>query len=403
MRVLLTHKFFRLTGGAEVFFFETGKSLVNNGHEIAYFSTHHPDNITTEWNDYFIEPPAYDSKFLTERIFSLKNIIYSKNAKNAFSKLLHDFQPDIVHAFAIYTHLTPSIFEAAKEMGIPVVMSCNDYKHICPNYKLYDGTQLCEDCRGAKFYNAILKKCCKNSLAFSTASSLEAYVHNFMKVHEKYVDRFLFASQFMLDKTKSFWRDKDISYGVLKNPFKASDYNPVYSGEYALYFGRIIDEKGVDRLVEAAKLISIPIKIIGDGPDLEKLTRIARENNLSHVEFLGPMWGKDLDNVLYGARFVIVPSIWNENFPYVIFQAFAAGKPVLGSRRGGIPELIGEDRGLLFDPSNIQEMADSMTSMWEKPDECERMGLQAREYIVKEYSDEVFYNSIMSNYKAVLK
>jgi glycosyltransferase involved in cell wall biosynthesis len=403
MKILLVHKFFRLTGGAEVFFFETGKALQQHGHEIAYFSTHHPDNIMTEWNDYFIDPPAYDSSSLTEKISSLKDIVYSEKARKAFSKLLYDFQPDIVHAFAIYTHLTPSIFDAAKEAGVPVVMSCNDYKHICPNYKLYDGSQICEACMGGKYYNAILKKCCKNSLAFSFASSIEAYIHESKKVHDRLIDRFLFASQFMLEKTKEFWIDKSVEYGVLKNPFNAADYEPVYGGNYALYFGRIIDEKGVDRIIDAAKQISIPIKIIGDGPDLDKLKNIADENSLSHVEFLGAKWGQELNEILYGARFIIVPSIWHENFPYVIFQSFAAGKAVIGSRRGGIPELIGKDRGLLFDPENIQEIANCMSILWEDPDECKRLGRIAREYIVKEFSDEKFYESILSNYKAVLK
>lgn len=403
MRILLVHKFFRLTGGADVFFFETGRILEENGHEVAYFSTNHPDNVQTQWNPYFIDPPEYSSNSTVRKIFSIKDVIYSRKANQAFAKLLEDFKPDIIHAFAIYTHLTPSIFEAAKEANVPVVMSCNDYKHICPNYKLYDGKKICEACKGGKFYNAVVRKCCQDSMAFSVASSIEAYVHAYRKVHDRLVHRYLFASEFMLNKTREFWADRKIEYGVLKNPFKASDYEPVFSGDYALYFGRIIIEKGVDRIIEAAAEVTLPIKIVGDGPDLDMLKKEAEERGLDHVEFLGPVWGDELKPVLSGSRFVIVPSLWHENFPYVIFQAFAAGKPVLGTRRGGIPELLGNDRGVLFDPDSTRELADELMNMWNNPASCGEMGRSARDYIVKEFSDEAFYKSVMANYKAVIE
>ncbi len=403
MKIILAHKFFKYTGGSEVFFFETGRVLKENGHQVAYFSTTAQDNISCDYSEYFVDPPDYSSGGLIKRLLAIRQIIYSKQAKNKFAALIRDFKPDLIHAFAIHVHLTPSILEAAKEAGVPVVMTCNDYKHICPNYKIFDGVHNCEACKGGLFYNAVLKGCCKDSLVFSVASTIEAYVHEHKKVYDRLVDRYLFASKFMLNKTKEFWVDKSIQYGVLKNPFDTSQYQPEYQGSYALYFGRIINEKGVDRIVDAAKKVSMPIKIIGDGPDLSKLQLEVSKHALSHVEFLGPVWGEDLDQILYGARFVIVPSLWHENCPYVIFQAFAAGKPVIGSLRGGIPELIGEERGLLFDPDSVEELAVCMDRLWNDADECRRMGFLAHEYVEREFSDDAFYESIMSNYRAVMQ
>ena len=64
-------------------------------------------------------------------------IIHSKESKKKIQKLINDFQPDVVHVFAIYMRITPSILEVCKEKNIPVIMSCNDYKHLTPEYKLY--------------------------------------------------------------------------------------------------------------------------------------------------------------------------------------------------------------------------------------------------------------------------
>lgn len=402
MKVLLAHKFHRLTGGAEVYYFDVARVLKKFSHEVGYFSTIHPDNLSTGDFESFVSAPSYDTGSLISRVTGSRDIFYSTNNRDAMLKAIDDFKPDVLHAFAVHVHLTPSIFEAAKMRGVPVLVSCNDYKHICPNYKMYHSGRLCEDCKGGRFMKAVKNKCCKESLVFSVASAIEAYVHEYIGVYEKYVDRFLFASEFMLEKTREFWSDKKVNYGILKNPFDASSYSPVYQGRYALYFGRIIDEKGVDRIVDAAKKITIPIKIIGDGPDLEKLKQEASRYDLQHIEFLGPMWGDKLNTVLYGARFVVVPSLWHENFPYVIFQAFAAGKPVIGSIRGGIPELIGEERGMLFDPDKVDDLAGCMRELWDHTEACEHMGKLARNYVIKDFSDEVFHESLMSNYQAVL-
>jgi len=403
VRVLLVHKFHQLTGGAEVFYFDVARILKKNGHAVSFFTTDSSENIHTDDKVYTVPAPNYVNNSLIEKLKNSRDIFYSKNKKHAFSRAIQEFQPDIIHVFAIHVQLTPSILEAAKELSVPVLMSCNDYKHICPNYKIYNGSALCEKCKGHKFYNAVLQKCCKGSMMFSIASAIEAYIHEYYHVYDDLVDRYLFASQFMLNKTKEFWENKNVNYGVLRNPFDISCYSPVYKGGYALYFGRIINEKGVHKIIEASKLINVPIKIVGDGPDLVMLQKEAIKYKLDHVEFLGSIWGDPLDKILYDARFVIVPSLWHENFPYVIFQAFAAGKPVIGSTRGGIPELIGQDRGVLFDPNNVKELAAGLTRLWTDVEMCQHMGKKAREYVVEEFSDAAFYESLIENYQEVLK
>lgn len=402
MRVLLVHKYHSLKGGAEVFYFEVARVLREHGHTVAFFSTESPENLNVEGALYTVPQPSYVKSGVVRKILGAGDMFYSHDKKRAMLSAIDDFMPDIVHAFAIHVHLSPSVLEAAKERGVPVVMSCNDYKHICPNYKLYDGKTICEACKGGNFYQASLKRCCKGSLIFSVASTIEAYVHQYKHVYQRLVDRYLFSSSFMLEKTKDFWEHFEFDHGFLRNPFDASEYRVEPSGEYALYFGRLVDEKGVDRIVKAARHSSVPIKIVGDGPELESLKAVVRSHDLTHVSFLGALWGDDLKNVLYKARFVIVPSLWHENFPYVIFQSFAAGKPVIGSMRGGIPELVNEERGLLFDPDCVEQLVGCMNKLWESPDQCISMGRSARQFVESQFSDERFYQDLMLNYRSVM-
>lgn len=402
IRVMLVHKFHKLTGGAEVFYHDVARVLKQNGHVVGFFSTADDNNPVTGDFEAFVDPPSYESGSILARVISSRDIFYSSKNYDAMLQAIDDFSPDVIHAFAINVHLTPSVLKAAKERGIPVVMSCNDYKHICPNYKLFYSGKICEDCKGGRFYKAAANKCCKGSIVYSVASSLEAYIHQRMKVYEELIDLYLFASNFMLEKTKEFWVGKDFRYGILRNPFDSAKYQPEYGGDYALYFGRIIDEKGVNLIVDAARDVKCLIKIVGDGPDLASLQQRVVDEKILNIEFMGARWGADLDEILRKAAFTIVPSLWHENFPYVVFQSFAMGKPVVGSNRGGIPELLGDSRGLIFEPNVEGDLSMKISTLWEHKDLILEMGERAKSYVDMEFSDSLFYRTIMEHYRKVL-
>jgi glycosyltransferase involved in cell wall biosynthesis len=405
MKVLLAHKFFRVTGGAEVFFFETGRVLEENGHAVAYFSTTASDNVSSNYSEYFVSPPEYHKGTIIKRALGIGRIIYSIEAKKKITSLIKKFKPDLVHVFAFHVHLTPSILVAAYEAGIPVLMSCNDYKHICPNYKLYHHHRICKNCYGGRFYMATVNRCCKNSLIFSAASSLEAYAHNTIGVYKKYIHTYLFASDFMARQTESFWGTGTFRWDKLKNPFESQKYKLSDSyNNFSLYFGRLTEEKGVDILIRSAKLVpEVKIKIVGDGPIKQELQALTKKLGVNNVEFLGAIWGDELHSILAQSRFVVVPSVWHENFPYVINQSFAFGKPVIGSDRGGIPELVSHgQRGLIYPAEDVKMLSLAMSELWNDPERAVRMGRTAKEYVDAEFNDQRFYEKLMTIYKGVL-
>jgi len=405
VKIILVHKFFYLKGGAEKFFFETGRILEEQGHEVAYFSTLDERNNVSHWSKYFPSAPSYRSGGVLSKFAALIKIIYSFEAKKKFKTLVEDFTPDLVHVFSINVHISPSILDVCGEAGVPVVASYNDYKHICPNYKLYHHGSICEECMGGKFYKAIVNKCCHSSAVFSTASTIEAYAHSWMDIQKKNIHTILFASEFMANKTKEFWKNSDFNYALLRNPFDAKKFEVCEEyGDYLLYFGRMIDEKGVDVLIRAmSKVPNAKLKIIGDGPQEKELRELSENLDLKNIEFLGPKWGDELDEVLKLARFVVVPSTWHENFPYVINQAFAFGKAVVGSNLGGIPELIAHgERGLVYEAMSTDALASCIRQLWGDPDLTVSFGRNAKGYVDREFSDRRFYGTLMQIYEKIL-
>lgn len=406
MKILLAHNNYVITGGAEVFYHEVGRVLSAHGHEVAYFSAH-DDVVDSPWKSYFPPVASYSQGGVVSKAISFPSMVYNRSAKHAMERLIKDFKPDIVHAFAIYVQLTPAILDAARAANVPVVMSCNDYKHICPNYKLYHHGKICEECKGGKFHRAIVNHCCHDSMVYSVASSVEAYAHNWLNIYRKNVHTFLFASEFMARKTEEFWGKENFSWRMLRNPFDAGRQAapaPDEVGDYALYFGRIIAEKGVNILLDAAALArDVPLVVVGDGPDLEKLKRQASAQGLSHVRFLGAKWGDELDQILKDCRYVVVPSLWHENFPYVILQSFAMGKPVIGSNRGGITELVANgERGLVYEAADSAALAGAMRKLWSDGVLTKSMSLTVKQYADSEFNDERFYANLMQIYSGVL-
>lgn len=403
MRILLTNNNYTVQGGADVFYHEIGRMLEANGHTLARFSCAE-DGLDVAQGRYFPSVPHYASGGLLSKASRVPSVIYNRDARARMAQLIADFRPDLIHGFAIYGRLTPAILDAARSAKVPVVLSCNDYKHICPNYKLFHHGKLCEDCKGGRFHSALRNRCCHDNLAVSAVSMLEAYAQERMDIWRKNVGCFLFASRFMADKTEEFWGKGRVQIDFLRNPFDyAVHHVPVHAGDYMLYFGRLIDEKGVDALIDAARHVpDVAVVIVGDGPDRAKLERVAA--TLDNVRVVGPAWGSDLKAWLYGARAVVVPSLWHENFPYVILQAFAAGKPVIGAERGGIPELVRDGpHGWLFDPLDIHTLAGLLAKVSTMKDETiQELGSAAQSYVAEKFNDDVIYSDLYRIYTKVI-
>ena len=403
MRIILTHNYFGVRGGAEVFLHEVSRLLSANGHDVAILCCSEPE-IDYPYQQYF--PKAVDHENISgwQKVLSISDAIYNKDAALAMRKLIRDFRPDIVHAFSVYHLLTPSVLAAAHDSDIPVVLSCNDYKHICPNYKMFHHGGTCDDCKDGKFFNVLKNRCRHDSLPLSAFAMIEGYVHKYIDVWKKNVDCFLFASEFMARKTEEFWGATGWRYEMFRNPFDI-DMHLVNGmvGDYFFYFGRLIDEKGVDILMRAAELVpDVKIVIAGEGPDCDQVSRKAAR--LHNVDFVGPKWGDDLKLLLKNCRAVVVPSVWHENFPYVIFQSFAARKTVIGSNRGGIPELVDADqRGWIYDADDPRALAATIQKVTQIPnDDLADRGARAQTYVKNQFSDELSYGKLMEIYTSVI-
>lgn len=403
MKILLVNKFHFLKGGSEKYYFDLAKLLKEKGHEVAFFSMQDEKNIKTNCKEYFVEKSDMNSK----NIFKALGVIYSSKNKKAMEKALNDFKPDIVHLNNFQRQLSASIIKPIKKRNIPIVFTAHDLQAICPAIVMLDNDKnICEKCLKGKYINCIKGKCVKNSSLKSLLGAVEGKYYRGASIYSKQIDRIITPSEFYKKKLEEDGIDskKIIS---LHNFINIDDYDVKLEDEgYALYYGRIIKEKGVMNLLEAFKNIkNCKLYIAGTGPDEEKVKQYIKNNNITkNVKLLGFLDSNGVKEYVRKARFVIIPSVWYENCPYSVLETLAMGKPIIGSDLGGIPELVkNNENGLIYKYNNIEDLKNKMQNLIENKDKAVKLGEKAKKIARKAFSKENYYNKIIRVYEELIK
>ena len=404
MKILQINKYHYIRGGSDSVYFNSGKLLVEKGHEVIYFAMHFDENVTCNEAKYFAENKDFTTLSLKKRITNLPSFFYNKNAEKNLLDLIESEKPDIAHLHIFYGSLTSSILKILKEKNIPVVVSVHDYKFICPSYILIDGqNKVCEDCKGKNYFNTVKKKCIKNSFVFSSIFALEAYYRDFFYPLDQMFNKLIFVSKFSAEIHNKYKPElKSITTHLYNfDPSLELKKQNSKKGDYFLYAGRISREKGIKTLLKAfSSLPNINLKIAGTGEGMEEYKNLATPN----ITFLGFQKGEQLREIIANASFVMVPSEWYENNPMAIIEAYSIGKPVIASNIGGIPEIVKDKTtGFLFESSNAEDLMKQIRQANEISEEdYEVMSDNAVLYANKEFSPAVHYQQLMAIYQEAL-
>src|SRR5579863_2465740 len=344
-------------GGSEAVFFGHNRMFEELGWTVVPFSMKHARNRPNPWTGYFIDELEMSGDYsLAGKLTRLPKVIYSFEARTRLSQLLDRVRPDVAHGHNIYHHISPSILGLLKRHGIPTLLTLHDLKIACPSYNMMVHDKICERCRGGRLYNVVLNRCIGNSTALSFVVMLEALLHTVIGSYRNCVSRFIVPSQFYIDKFCE-WGMPRSQFRHIPNFVDLPHFKPSYSaGRPFVYFGRATRQKGVATLIRAVAEASVPLLVAGTGPDLASLQELAASLG-ADVTFLGHLSGQTLHDIVRSARAVVLPSQGYENAPMSILEAYALGKPVIGARIGGIPELVREsETGVCFESGNVASL-----------------------------------------------
>lgn len=404
MNVLSVNKFFWRKGGSETVFFGEKELLENRGHTVWPFSMQSAENLASEFSPYFVDEVDYESPRTIDKIKNASKIIYSFDARSKMESFLRNYTPDIAH-FHIFQHqISVSTFGPLKKRGIPIILTVHDLKPMCANYKMYVNGQVCEACKGKKYINCFKNRCTHGSAAKSLINTVEMYFHQARGYYD-WVDQYITVSKFYRDKMLE-WGFPESQVTYLPNYIDFAKIPPQsQAGDHVLYFGRLSEEKGVEQiLAEAKRNTDIPHVIAGTGPAEEALRKQASAQALTNVEFVGFQSGQALEDLIANSRMTVVPSIWYENCPMSVLESFAYGKPVVGSRIGGIPELIREGvDGATFAVGNAGEFAQAVRKFWDDPDLAVKAGKAGKDKIEQRFNKDAHYDQLIAIYNAAIE
>lgn len=384
MKVLVAHNAYRHLGGEDTVFRNETALLRAAGHQVHEYRE---DNHRIEEMN-FIRLGA--------------GTIWSNSSRKKLLATIEEFRPDIVHFHNTFPLISPSAYYACHEAGIPVVQTLHNYRLLCPSALLYRDGRVCEDCLPKRLkWPGVLHACYRNSRSATATVTTMLAVHYSVGTWQQKVACYIALSEYS--------RERFVAGGLppakiaVKPNFISPDPgNRDSAGDFALYLGRLSSEKGPRLLLRAWKTgnLSVPLRILGDGPLRECLERERDVLSLTDISFDGNLERWLVFDVIKRARFLVFPSECYENFPLAVAEAYACGVPVIASRLGAMAEIVHDGiTGLLFEPASAEDLAAKVEWAWTHPAAMEEMGRASRAEFDAKYTGERNYQTLMQIYE----
>lgn len=444
MRIALVNYRYFISGGPERYYFNIKEILEKNGHEVIPFSIKSARNFTqTLPASLFREGPCKNETEYQKRYFldivddevyfaqakkktpmmilkSFTRMFYSWEAKKKMRMLIKEQKPDLVYIMQMHNKISPSIVDAARAEGVPVVHRISDFQYMCPNALFYnDRTGVCEECLKGNRMACVKNKCVLNSTVYSGIKMMAKWTHDVMKVHKR-IDQFIVPSEFTYEKLHEY----GIPYEKLNHIptfFNLKERDPqVEYKPFVLFVGRIEKQKGLMTLVKAFEELPYELKIIGfsnDGYEDELKKYLGRpikgdlniEESCTYgkngnIHFLGKKTFDEIAPYLKECRCTTVPSEWYDNFPNSLIESYAFKKAVIATDFGSLSFMVREgETGLKFKYADIEDFREKIRWMFEHQEEAKRMGENGYKLIETVYSPEAHYETLMGIFEKLVK
>jgi glycosyltransferase involved in cell wall biosynthesis len=389
MKILVLHNRYQQAGGEDAVVAAERRLLADAGHEVT-----------------LLEPSNDSIRGLGGAVAAGLSAIYSLSARRRVARTLEATAPDVVHVHNHFPLLSPSVFDACRDAGVPVVQTLHNYRSVCPNALLFRDGHTCHDCVDRlTAWPAIWHGCYRSSRAASTVVAAVTTVHRHRGTYGR-VDATIALSEFQRRLVARAGIPDDrifLKPNGVPDPGVDPDRGP---GDYALYAGRLAPEKGLRHLVEAydARGPDVPLVVLGDGPLRAELERaVVARGAQDRITFLGRRDRAEVSRWMAGARFLVFPTDCYEGLPLAPIEAAACGRPSIASDLGAVPEIVaGGETGWLVPPGDVPAWRDALTAAWSRPDEALRRGAAARARFESRFTEAASLARLLAIYQLVI-
>lgn len=270
MKLLLAHNSYQQRGGEDATFEKERDLLRAAGHEVVeYYRSN-------------FEVQQYSSAL--SHIALAKNTIWSRNTYAEFRRMLLREKPQIVHIYNTFVVISPSIFWACREVGVPVVQTLQNFRLSCPAGDFFRRGRVCEQCKEHSLLRGVTHACYRGSRATTATVALMLAIHRWNQTWTTMVDRYIALTDFARRKFAEAHLPQE-KLAVKPNFIHPDPGEKATPGDYALFVGRLSREKGLATLLSAWEQVpqTVPLKIVGDGPLRDGVHLEATARGLTNV------------------------------------------------------------------------------------------------------------------------
>ncbi len=386
MKILYIYNLYQQEGGENLWFESEPDLFRARGHDVTVYCRD---------NDELRQRPAWRNAAL------LWEASWSPRSYREVRALIQKARPDIAHVYNTLVQVSPSVYYACRDEGVPVVQSIYNYRLLCPAATLVRNGRVCEECREHSLLRGVCYGCYRGSrLQTAAVAGMLAY-HRRRGTWARAVDCYLVPSPFM--RTKLMETGIPAEKILIKPNWHEPDpgLRTETDGSF-LYAGRLSKEKGILTMLRAWDLIPNPprLRILGDGPLRHEVKEAAARN--ANIEFLAKRPHEEVMSHLRRSAAFLLPSEWYEGFPHTILEAFACGVPIIASRIGTLEDVIKHgETGFHFTPGDAGSLAGAVAAVRDRPDEARVIGMQGRREYDTRYRGNLIYESLLSIYRQV--
>ncbi len=376
--VLSAHNYYKQPGGEDEVFNAEGELLRRFGHTVVRYEER-------------------NARIATDLAAGLTTVWNQRSYRN-LRKLLIRHKPDVAHFHNTFPLISPAGYYALHAHAIPVVQKLSNFRLLCPGATLLRDGNPCELCiERRSLLPALTHRCYRNSLPATAAVAAMLSAHRAAGTWRRMVDVYVAPTEFVRKKFVDGGLPPDRV--VVKSQMIASDSGKGEGrGNYALFVGRLSEEKGIRTLVDAWQTLpDIPLLVAGDGP----LAEVAWPQAVTR---LGRQPRERISALMKDARVLIVPSICHEIGPLTVVEAFAAGLPVIASDLGSMAERVVDRRtGLLFRAGDAADLARRVRWAFSHSEELLAMRFAARREFEEKHTEGHNYKMLMDIYEIALE
>ena len=315
-------------------------------------------------------------------------------------------KPDVIHVHNTFPIITPSIFYAAKELGVPIIYTLHNYRLIYPNALLMHNGEIDRRTINGSAKSVVLDKVYKNSILKTLAVARLIEFHKKKNTWNTKVDKFISLTDFAKNVFTEWGIEKSrivVKPNFIPDPVELLPQGKVLKKDGFLFLGRISAEKGIHDLIQTWMKFNIesPLYIVGDGEIKAELEQQTSGN--SNIKWIGLQTKEQVYKWFSKVKALVFPSIWFEGFPMTIAESLGMGVPIISSNIGSQSSIVKDGvNGLHFEVSNHESLHNKITMIDSDNELQEKLAEGSRNNYLDNYTPEINYSCLINIYNSVL-